>query len=167
VNRVKAWIKTVLVGYSRDLNGQQLAGEACALCGQPFFDPEHRADYGWTGLPLRRRAYACEGGCIITVVADVETLFRSAIPDRQDVLFWYLGVDDVPLLTGEDGVDTLDEAYTARIAAQPTVRVRIAHPGGVVTTRPLPQDYAQCVAMQAWRLGFSTQTVTTAAEVAA
>lgn len=58
MNRLTAWIKTVVVGYRRDLTDEQLAGDACALCGDEFGHPDYRVSFGWIDLPFRRRAYA-------------------------------------------------------------------------------------------------------------
>lgn len=152
---ITTWFKTVIVGRRVVLTDAQLAGDECALCGHRFFDTERPVSFGWIGLPLRRRAWACPVECTITAVEDVEALFRSAIPARQDVRFWHLGVDDVPLVTAQDGGDTVDEAYTAALAAQPHAPVEIVHGGGVLTTRPLPLKYAGYIAMQARKLGFT------------
>lgn len=155
MNRLTAWIKTVVVGYRRDLTDAQLAGDACALCGGEFTDPGRRADFGWIGLPFRRRAYACRYACTIDTVDDTTALFRSAIPARQDVWNWYLGVDDNPLTTDDDGRDVLDREYAARFDAQSHAVVEIVHADGILTTRPLPQEYAEKIAAQAQWLGFT------------
>jgi hypothetical protein len=156
MNRLRAWIKTVIVGHRVPLTDEQLTGDACTLCGHRFFDSEYRASYGWIGLPfLGRRAWACQTACTITAVDDVEDLFRSAIPARQDIQFWHLGTDDVPLVTDDYGFDQVDATYVASIATQPHVRVEIIHAGGVLTTRPLPEQYAGHIAVRAQKLGFT------------
>lgn len=144
MNRLTAWIKTVVVGYRRDLTDEQLAGDACALCGDEFTDPGRRADFGWIGLPFRRRAYACKHSCTLDSIQQVEALFRSAIPPRQHVDMWDMEV-----------MDADDEAWAARLAAQPQQRVEIVHAAGTLTTRPLPRAYAERIAAQAQRLGFT------------
>jgi hypothetical protein len=156
MNRLTAWIKTVFIGHVKHLTDEQLAGDACALCGHQFFDSEYRASYGWIDLPfLGPRAWACETSCAVTAVDDVDALFRAAIPARQDVQFWHLGVDDVPLVTDDYGFDQIDEEHVASIAAQPHVCVEIIHAGGILTTRPLPEQYAGYIAVQAQKLGFT------------
>lgn len=153
MNRLTSWIKTVVVGYRGHLTDEQFAGDACAFCGREFFDTEDRR--GWIGIPFRRRAWTCETSCIITAVDDVEALFRSAIPARQRVDFWSLGVMDVPLVSDYYGFDTVDKAYVAAVAAQPHHAVEIVHAEGVLTTRPLPWQYAVQIARQAQDLGFT------------
>lgn len=147
-------IRTAVLGHPRHLTGRQLAGAACVLCGRPFFASEYRASYGWIGLPPRRRAWACEGACTITAVPDVEVLFRSAIPARQAVTFWHLGLDDSPP-AADGGGDVSVQEYADALDAEPKQAVEIAHRGGVLTTRPLPQRYAGYIAVQARELGFT------------
>jgi hypothetical protein len=154
VNRLTAWIKTVIVGHRKHLTDEQLAGDDCALCGRRFLT--YRTSYGWIGLPfLGRRAWACETACTITAVEDIEALFRAAIPAQQRVDFYHLGIDDIQLVTAPDGSDMVDEDYVAGIAAQPHVEVEIVHAGGILTTRPLPEQYAGYIAVQAQKLGFT------------
>lgn len=124
----------------------QYAGDACILCGSEFrrLDGDYRRSYGFIGL--RHRVYACAHACTIEVVDDVVDLFRSAIPARQDVWNWHLGIDDG---------DYSDPEITAWLDAQPRQAVKIIHAGGTLTTRPLPEEYAGLIAWQAQRLGFT------------
>lgn len=155
MNRLATWTRTVILGHRRNLTDAQIAGDACALCGRRFYDDADRADFGWIGLPFRRRAYACQASCVIKTVDDTLDLFLSVIPARQRVHFWHLGVDDVPLVSDGDGDDTVDRSYAAELGAQPTAAVEIRHGGGVLTTRPLPLEYAEQIAQQAQSLGFA------------
>ncbi len=153
MTRLTSWIKAVAASYRRRMTAEQLAGTACALCGRRFLASEYRADYGRVG-PLPH-AYTCDTACTITAVDDVAELFRAAIPARQRVEFWHLGVDDAPSRTSYHGEDVPDEAYLAELAAQPRRQVRITHRRGAVTTRPLPERHARYIAAQARRLGFT------------
>lgn len=155
MNRLTSWIKTVIVGYGRHLTAEQLAGDACVLCGHAFSRPEDKASFGWIGLLFRRRAYACRFACTLDTVDGLEELFRSAIPARQNVWLWHLGLDDVPLITAPDDHDIIDDEYAAQIDSQPKARVEVVRRGGTLTTRPLPLEYAERIAVQAMRLGFT------------
>lgn len=158
MNRLASWINTVIVGYRRTLTDEQINGAACALCGAPLPTLDDRTDFGWIGLPGRRRAYTCQGACVITAVDEVEALFRAAIPRRQPVWFWHLGVDDRPLVTAIDGDDQADEAYLTALAAQPHLTVAIDHRNGTLTIRALPAEYAERIRHQAECLGFTART---------
>lgn len=144
MNRLTSWLTTVIVDYRRELTDAQRAGTACALCGEPLDHPDYRVPFGWIGLPPRRRAYACKHSCTLDTVPETEALFRSAIPARQDVSMWDM-----------EAMDADDEAWVARLAAQPKTRVEIVHADGTLTTRPLPVDYAERIAAQAQRLGLT------------
>jgi hypothetical protein len=155
MNRLFTRAAKALGWIHRHPTDAQYAGDACALCGDHFANPDHRVSFGWIGLPFRRRAYACEYACTLDTIDDVEELWRAAIPARQDLWNWHLGVDDMQCVTGPDGFDMTDEEYQAAIAGQPHMPVKIVHAGGVLTTRPLPQEYAERIAAQAQRLGFT------------
>jgi hypothetical protein len=147
MNHLTAWFTTVVIGFRRDLTDAQLAGEACALCGEEFVDLDyHRVSFGWIGLPLRRRAYACVTACYLETVDEVSELFRAAIPPRQQVDEWHLGIDD-------EGY--LDPELAASLEAQLYAPVVVIHPRGALTTLPLPLEYAERIAAQAQRLGFT------------
>jgi hypothetical protein len=151
-----AWFKTVVIGHRRNLTAGQENGAACVLCGHEFRSAEESASYGWRGpIPGIHRVHACRFACTLEVVDDVEALFRSAIPARQDVWTWHVGVDDNPLTTAPDGGDMFDQAYADALEAGPKRTVEIVHPGGILTTRPIPVVYAEKISEQAMRLGYT------------
>lgn len=146
MNRLFTRAAKALGWIHRHPTDAQENGGACILCGSEFRRPDddYRRPYGYIGL--RHRVYACKHACTLEVIDDVITLFRSAIPGRQQVWNWHLGVDDG---------DYHDPEITAWLDAQPHQAVEIVHPGGILTTRPLPEEYAGLIAWQAQRLGFT------------
>ncbi len=149
MNALTAWVRTVIIGTRRTPTDQQLTGHACALCARPFTPTQPRVSYGWIGLPLLRRAYACPHACTLVTVEDTETLFRTAIPTRQHVRLWHLGTDDVADMT---------QQQTEQLDAQPRQTVTLTHPHGPLTSRPLPVTYADQITDQARRLGYTAHT---------
>lgn len=156
MNRMLARAAKALGWIHRNPTDAQYAGEACILCGDPLRragGDYHRRSYGFLGL--RHRVYACETSCILEVIDDVVRLFSDAIPADQPVCLWHLGVDDNPLTTAPDRSDMFDQAYADEIDAGPKWTVEIVHGDGVLTTRPIPVRYAERIAAQAMRLGYT------------
>jgi hypothetical protein len=119
-------------------------GTACILCGAEFLWSTDRIPWACLRLPWRHQHFACRYGCTLQTVEDVTDLFRSAIPAKQNVLFYRLGVDDIE-----------PQGHADTAAAGPRLQVEIVHHRGILTTRPIPADYADRIAQQAMRLGYT------------
>jgi len=114
-------------------------GVTCHRCGQHYpITPARR--------PWRTPAYTCTPNCTIDTVDDTADLFRAKVPDAR---LWHLGTDDLDLLT---------PAQAAELDAQPRWTVALCDTPGappLLTTRPLPEQYAFAITAQAGRLGFT------------
>jgi hypothetical protein len=108
----------------------------CARCGTILYQPDQGAR-----VSRLRRQYACDPYCVIDVTGDVLRLFAGRVPDGQ---YWHLGTDDIDTQAEADVLDSL-----------PRLTVEIVHPGGILTTRPIPVEYAHRIASQAQRLGYT------------
>jgi hypothetical protein len=129
---------------TKTLTDEQEDGTACVLCGAEFLWRTDRIAWACLGPPWRHQHFACRYGCTLQTVEDVTDLFRGAIPAKQNVLLYRLGVDDVELQEHADAA-----------ATGPRAQVEIVHRHGILTTRPLPDTYADRIAQQAMRLGFT------------
>lgn len=125
-------------------------GITCVRCGRYYGIAPARP--AW-----RTPAYACTPNCTLDVTDDVADLFADRVPGAW---LWHLGSDDR---------DRLTPGQIAGIDAQPRWTVTLYDTPGaapLLTTRPLPEQYAFAIVAQAGRLGFTALPVHYAPEAA-